>query len=209
MGKITARVRRVLTASVALGVLVAATSQASAGGFYIREQSTFFQGTSFAGNAAGGDLSGAFWNPAIIGQFSGLNSSSNYAFIFPDSKVTALPGSTLLGLGLPANSGNIGKDAIVGASYLSYQISPNLVLGLGINAPFGLSTEPANRFWAGQTQARTSQIITLNINPMVSWRVAPGFYIGAGVQFEWFKGRLKNATGPLVISPNAALEAED
>ena len=54
------------TATAALGVSVALTSATLAGGFAVREQSTEFRGMSFAGNAAaGGGLSGMYWNPAV------------------------------------------------------------------------------------------------------------------------------------------------
>ncbi|MQA67450.1 MAG: transporter, partial [Alphaproteobacteria bacterium] len=48
-------------------------SEALAGGFAIREQSVYGQGASFAGIAAGGALSGMFWNPAVMTQFAGFN----------------------------------------------------------------------------------------------------------------------------------------
>ena len=60
-----------LRAGSALGLLVIASAQASAGGFAVHEQSTYGQGTSFAGIAAGGALSSMFWNPATMTQFPG------------------------------------------------------------------------------------------------------------------------------------------
>ena len=62
-----------LRAGSALGLLVIATAQADAGGFAIREQSAYGQGTSFAGIAAGGALSSMFWNPATITQVRGIS----------------------------------------------------------------------------------------------------------------------------------------
>lgn len=55
-----------LRAGAALGTLIIATAQANAGAFALREQSTYGQGTSFAGVAAGGSVSSMFWNPAIL-----------------------------------------------------------------------------------------------------------------------------------------------
>src|SRR5262245_15443953 len=62
----------VLRASSALGLLVVATAQANAGGFAIREQSTYGQGTSFAGIAAGGALSSMFWNQSNMNQITAM-----------------------------------------------------------------------------------------------------------------------------------------
>ncbi len=198
--------RHLLCSSAALGGLIAATTTAQAGGFAIREQSAHFQGSSFAGNGAGGALSSMFWNPAAIGQFNGLNTESSYSWIIPDSEITALPGSTLLGVG--ADSGNIGNKAIVPASYLSYQLSPSLVMGFSFGAPFGLSTEPSNRLWAGMTQARTSKIETYNLQSALAWRVTPTFIVAAGLQIERMEGTLKSAL-PGAGFPNAIVHGDD
>lgn len=201
--------RGLIGALLAGGSALAIASSAFAGGFAVREQSTQFLGTAFAGSAAGMGLSSMFWNPATITDFkSGLWSESNVALILPNSEITALPGSTLCPL-LPCESGDIGKDALVPASYYAYALTPNLVLGLGMNSPFGLVTEPSNRFWAGQNHSRTSDIKTFNLNPNVAYRVAPGLSIGLGLQIEWIRGRLKQASGVTPNSSNVVLDAED
>jgi long-chain fatty acid transport protein len=47
--------------------LVAGVATAEAGGFAVREQSAYGQGSSFAGMAAPGDsISSMFWNPAAV-----------------------------------------------------------------------------------------------------------------------------------------------
>jgi long-chain fatty acid transport protein len=212
MRPVRAYARSALFGTVAASALFVATGMAQAGGFAVREQSAQFQGSSFAGNAAGGALSSMFWNPAAVGQFNGINTESAYSVILPDSNVHALAGSTLLGFGAPANSGNIGVDALVPASYGSMQLSPNVVLGLSLNAPFGLTTKPENHYWAGFTQATTSQIKTYNLQAALGYRVAPGLIIGAGLQVELIEGKLKKAQpigGPLSSSPNAVLDADD
>src|SRR5262245_20463342 len=61
-----------LRAGVAVTALMASAS-AYAGGLAVREQSTFGQGASFAGIAAGGAPSSMFWNPAAMTQFYGMS----------------------------------------------------------------------------------------------------------------------------------------
>jgi long-chain fatty acid transport protein len=56
--------------------LVLSTS-AHAGGFAVREQSAYYQGMSFAGNAAGDDLSSMFWNSAAAAAAPGINVASH------------------------------------------------------------------------------------------------------------------------------------
>lgn len=204
------RVRQVLLLTSATSALVLSAAAADAGGFAIREQSAHFQGSSFAGNAAGGALSSMFWNPAAVGQFNGMNSESAYSLIIPDSEITALPGSTGIDVfGLPASSGNIGNVAVVPSSYVSYQLSPSVVLGLSINAPFGLSTEPENRVWAGQVFARTSKIQTYNAQPVLAYRVNPTLIVGAGLQIQYMEGTLKNASGFGASDPNVVIKGDD
>ena len=75
--------------------LLAATADANAGAFAVREQSAFGQGSSFAGVAAGGSLSSMFWNPAAMTQMPGLQSESVLSGILPYTANTPGAGSTL------------------------------------------------------------------------------------------------------------------
>jgi len=52
--------------------LVLSTS-AHAGAFAVREQSSYYQGMSFAGAAAGDDISSMFWNSAAAAAAPGIN----------------------------------------------------------------------------------------------------------------------------------------
>ena len=60
--------RQALLAAAASAAMLATAGAAVAGGLAVREQSTSSQGASFAGSAAGGDLSSMFWNPAAAGM---------------------------------------------------------------------------------------------------------------------------------------------
>src|SRR5512132_4353988 len=103
-----------LRASSALGLLMIATVQASAGGFAVREQSTYGQGTSFAGVAAGGALSSMFWNPATMTQVPGIVSETNVAGVFPFASHTPVAGTYVPAL--PGTS-NVGDAAALLAGY--------------------------------------------------------------------------------------------
>lgn len=200
-----------LVSSAALMATLAASGASHAGGFAVREQSAEFQGMSFAGTAAaGGGLSGMFWNPAVVGQFSGIRSESHVAIIFPDSDIRALPGTSLLGApGLSSSSGDIGETAVVPAGYVSYQLSQQFVLGASLNAPFGLATRPSNQAWVGQTQARDSVLKTYNAQLAGAYKLAPNFTFGAGVMVQMIDGELFQAAGVLPTSPDASFQAND
>ena len=182
--------------------VVGAAGTASAGGFAVREQSTVFLGSAFAGAAAGGSLGSMFWNSAATAQFPGLNSESSYTLILPNADVTVTrlgapaPGAGLtLPPGTPnTTSGDIGIDAVVGASYGAYQLSPDAWVGIAINSPFGLGTKPENNNYFGAALGRTTKFLTINANPTFAYRVAPGITLGAGVQIEYGRGKLQFAT---------------
>jgi long-chain fatty acid transport protein len=192
-------------ASTAAAALLATIGSASAGGFYIREQSAMFQGMSFAGNAAGGALSSMFWNSAATASEDGLNTESTYSAILGNSKVTVtgveypnLAVQNALGPGFDAaspDSGDIGPPALVPASYGSYQLTENIYLGMAVNAPFGLKTDPTNTMYKGAVIARKTELATYNFNPTVAVRIAPGITIGAGVQVQTADGIFRFATG--------------
>jgi len=67
--------------------------------------------------------------------------------------------------------------------YVTVPINPQWSVGVGINAPFGLVTEYDDT-WLGRFQAVKSDIKTINVNPAVSWRIAPNFSVGAGVNWQ-------------------------
>lgn len=173
-----------LLASSAAGALFASSLPASAGGFAVREQSTEFQGMSFAGNGtSGGGLSGMFWNPAVAAYApTGIYSEAHYAAIVGNVEMRGDTTAGGVSLGMPQNSGDTAKDAIVPSSYMSYRLNEKLVFAMSVNSPFGLVTEPANRAWAGQTFARTSEIKTYNFTPTLAYRITPTLAVGVGVQ---------------------------
>ena len=199
-----------VSAIAGLGTLGGA-GDAEAGGFAIREQSASSQGASFAGSAAGHDLSSMYWNPAAVGvKGPGLHSESHYSLIVPRADVTVETyGGAPVGLtGLASESGNIGKLAIVGASYGSYQLSEKLFVGFGMNSPFGLVTEPENQTYAGAELGRTTKLLTLNANPIVGYKVTRGVTVAVGFQAQYADGRLKFATG-FPGGPTTGFEGDD
>jgi long-chain fatty acid transport protein len=200
MYRSASRLNGALRAGIAAAAIVGAAGTASAGGFAVREQSTVFLGSAFAGAAAGGSLGSMFWNSAATAQFPGLNSESSYTLILPnaDVTVTSIGGGAVPGPLTPfENSGDIGIDAVVGASYGAYQLSPDAWVGIAINSPFGLGTKPENNNYLGAVLGRTTKFLTINANPTLAYRVAPGITVGAGAQIEWGRGKLQFANGLL------------
>jgi len=190
--------RSIFVAALLAATAMTAAGTANAGGFAIREQSAEFQGSSFAGAAAGGmGLSSMFWNPATITNNKGWKKESNGSLVIPHSKATderdanGDPASTR---GYSGNSGNIGKLAFVPATYDGYQVNEMFWVGLAVNSPFGMMTKnDANSL--GALYGYKSKIFTFNINPMVGVKLNDMVSIGIGLQVNYMKGNLSNAMG--------------
>jgi long-chain fatty acid transport protein len=176
-----------LRAGTALGLLVIASAEANAGGFAVREQSVYGQGSSFAGVAAGGALSSMYWNPATITQVPGIVSETDVSGIFPFASHTPTSGTLV---GAPFNfpgTPNVGDSAPLPSGYTSYQFAPNLWFGLSINAPFGLSENFPDR-WAGRFYASGNELLkTYNATPTLAWQINDWISVGAGVQIQYAK----------------------
>jgi long-chain fatty acid transport protein len=187
--------RSAIVGAAVLCGLGAFSEAAHAGGFGVREQSTTFLGTAFAGAAAGGDISSMYWNPAAAAAVPGCSMASSYSLILGRSDETAESGlfTSLPGV---STSTDVGSDALVPASYLACQLSDKLYAGVALNSPFGLLTKPDNTAWAGSPIAVTSKVFSVNLNPTLAYKLAPGLTVGVGLQVEYLKIRLNHGSFP-------------
>jgi len=200
--------RSLTLAAVSLAALVAAQGGAHAGAFAIREQSASAQGYSFAGVASGsGNLSSMFWNPAVITMMPGWNTEASLSLIIPRVEIDPTTGTFPLILPL-GGSGDIGQDALVPASYNSYQINDMLWVGLSTTSPYGLVTDPRDN-WAGQVYSRSSKIFSLNVNPVVGIKINDWISVAAGPSLQYFDIRLKRAAAPAPGAPSVILDGDD
>jgi long-chain fatty acid transport protein len=191
--RVTHRNKKWLLGSVALGAMAASAGSALAGGFEVREQSAFFQGTSFAGVAAGGSsLSSIYWNPAtsyIVGN--GITTDSNYSLILPEMNIQSETfGAPAVGIpnGTAASDEvDFGRDAVVPASYAAYRINDKMVAAVAMNSQYGLTTKPDDMGWTANFLAQTSKVFSLNLNPSLSYQIMPGVTVGAGLQVQYFE----------------------
>jgi long-chain fatty acid transport protein len=206
--------RALTLAAVSLSALAAASSGANAGAFAIREQSATAQGMSFAGAASGsGGLSSMFWNPATITMKPGWNSEYHASLIIPEARIDPLPGTSPFlanppGSGNFIGSGDIGREAIVPASYSNYQVTDWAWVGLASSAPFGLVTKP-DGIWSGQIYARTSKLFSLNLNPILGVKLTDWLTIAGGPAVQYIDVRLRTATSFLPGAETATLQGDD
>ena len=185
-------------AAAALGL--STISVAHAGAFAVRTQSAYGQGAAFAGIAAGGSLSSMFWNPANLSDVERSEIELVGTGIFPqvDVKLDSQPG-----LGFPgSNEGNIAHNAFVPAGYAAYRLNQRVVVGVGVNTPFGLETRYGGSSILNQTGvAGKSEVFSLNVNPAVAVEVTDWLAVAVGAQVQYFDARLtRQALGPLGTS---------
>jgi long-chain fatty acid transport protein len=168
---------------------------AMASGYAIKEQSGRLLGSAFAGaGSSAQDPSVMFFNPAGIARLDGYQISGSASGIFSRIEFDNR-GSELTPFGLPipgGDGGNAGKNALVPAFYATAAPIDRLHFGLGVNAPFGLSTEYEDD-WVGRYNAIESTLRTYDINPVVALELTPWLSIGAGARFQYADAKLTQA----------------
>ena len=178
------RIRIILSGAA----LLAGTAQAA--GFALAEQNASGLGNAYAGQAAvAEDASTVFFNPAGLTQLDGRQVVLAGHLIMPSAKLSNAVGTPASGLG---DGGNAGKTMLVPNAYFAADLGTSLKLGVGLNSPFGLSTE-YDTPWLGQTQAIKSRLNTVNLNPALAWWANDRLSLGFGVDWQYLNGELSQS----------------
>ena len=172
-------------------LMAAFSGLASASAFQLWEQNASGLGTAYAGSAAVADnASTIFYNPAGMTQLPGLRISAGVTGVNANFKFHN-NGSTTSG----GNGGDAGGDwKAIPNAYISWQLSPQWFVGLGISSPFGLATEYKDNNWVGRYQSLKSEITTVNVNPSVAYRLSDKVSLGFGLNYQTLKAEMTNAT---------------
>lgn len=204
--------RKNLMALAIAAALGGASGLTFAAGFALIEQSGSGMGNAFAGAAATAeDASTIFFNPAGLTRLEGRQVTVAGHVIgvsakFSNNGSSAAPGGIAT---LGGNGGNAGDTAFVPNAYFSMPLGDRMALGIGVNAPFGLVTE-YDPDWVGRFQGIKSEIMTVNVNPTVAYKVNDMVSVGLGINYQQFDAELTNA---VVLGLNTEglvkLEADD
>lgn len=177
--------KRFVVASMG-AALTAITGTSFASGFQLMEQNASGLGNAYAGQAAAAEnASTIFFNPAGMTRLPGRQLSGAVNFIKASPEFSNTGGSAApAGFASPGgNGGDAGHLALLPNTYTSWQISPQIWVGLGISVPFGLATE-YDEGWVGRFQSRKSELKTIDVNPSVALKVSDAISIGAGVSYQ-------------------------
>lgn len=207
MSCIVMRSKVLLGQLVLVFLLVMSGERVEAGAFALREHSAAGEALSFAGTAAGAaGLGSIYFNPATITQFSGFQGSFNLTGIAPDVRHDNQAGTGAgysaigAGFGGSSKSGDIAIDAVVPASFLSYQLNNQVWLGLGVTSPYGLSTKMDDNY-VGRAYGSTTKVSSIEATPMLGYRWSEMVSFGAGLRVMQFKSKYTSAI-PAVSAPS-------
>ncbi|MCB5185786.1 outer membrane protein transport protein [Methylobacillus gramineus] len=171
---------------------------AYAAGFALIEQSASGLGNSYAGMAArSDDASTQFFNPANLSFLpQGRQVVFGLSAILPSAKMDDPTGDVRFNnTQSPVtgnNGGNVASLAMVPNFYFADDINDTLKYGVGITVPYGLSSEFKDG-WVGRYSALKSELETLNINPVISWKASERLSIAGGINLQYVKATLTNA----------------
>jgi long-chain fatty acid transport protein len=159
--------------SVMVMLLIMAQVSAFAGGFQLNEHGSraMAQGGAWAARAYDG--SAIFFNPAGLAFQKGTS-------IYLGSTII-MPTATFFGP-LPSVKETKMVDQVFPPInvYASYALNDNLVLGLGVNNPFGLGTEwPDN--WVGNQLSVKVDLKSFFFTPTLAYKLSDQLSVGGGV----------------------------
>lgn len=167
-------------------------------GFQVLEQGASNLGSALAGSTvnANADASSAFWNPSASFAMdlrpgdtvmdSGMN------FVVPSFSFSGkgyAMGQEVSG----SDGGNAGVTSYVPNFYLVHQFTENLLGTFAVTSPYGLETNYEND-WVGRYQALNSDLVTVDINPSIAYKVTDWLTIGGGVSLQYLHAELTQAT---------------
>jgi len=182
-----------LLSAVVAASLSGVCGSASAAFFQIQETSTSGLGQAYAGAAALADDASTVWhNPAGLTHLPGSQIVVGGHYIDPSFDAKNVTASAVTTVPISGGGGEAGESAFVPNLYFSQQLSDRLTFGLGINAPFGLSTD-YNDGWAGRYHTDRSHIESVNVNPSLGWKLNDQLSLGAGVNYQRLKAELTQA----------------
>ncbi|RME23844.1 MAG: long chain fatty acid transport protein, partial [Candidatus Zixiibacteriota bacterium] len=161
-----------------------------AGGFFVPEQGTKAVGMANAFTAVADDVSANWYNPA------GLAFQGTSVMVSGD---VLLPKNDYVSGGTTYSARK--KTFVIPQLYGNYALPGKpITIGIGINAPFGLSTDwtssnaPFSRVTAGADSVTFSQIEAIQSNLNLTYRISDHLAIAAGgVYYNATKVHLDNA----------------
>lgn len=171
------------------------SSQASAAGFALIENSASGMGNAYAGGSAiAEDASTVWFNPAGMTRLSGSQIVVAGHIISPTADFSNNGSSINPAVGGGPLSGaddDGGVTAFVPNFYYVTELGGDAWFGVGVSVPFGLSTEYDDD-WVGRYGATKSEVQTININPSFAFKHSDKLSVGLGLSFQYIDATLES-----------------
>jgi len=159
-----------------LMLVVSGTSWGS--GLSIPEQGAAALGLSASMTARSEDLSALYYNPAGLENVQGFEIYAGITPIMPSHTYSPFREDDRTFEGQEAESNVFLPPQI----YAAWRASENIVLGIGIYAPYGLGTE-WDEEWTGRYSSTFADIQTVFINPTIQYTVSDKLSLGFGASY--------------------------
>jgi long-chain fatty acid transport protein len=180
-------IARRLNASCIAGLLSLTSAGAFASGFALIEQSVSSMGTAYAGSgSAAEDASFIYFNPASMSELDGTQVSGGMHIVLPETEFTGSAAlNPIYGAGSttdPASPDSDDAGELGALPHFAYvrELSDTMNFGITVNVPFGLKTEYRDD-WVGRYSSTAGEIVSVNINPALSFEVDEHVTLGVGL----------------------------
>lgn len=168
--------------------IAAVSTQASANGLAINEQSASSMGTAFAGRSSSAmDASTVFGNPAGMSKLQRAEVSGGIAAIRASTDIRSAEGD------VPGtNRGDMVPAAAIPFGYWVSPIDDRWHAGLGIYVPFGVISD-YERSFQGRFHGLESEVRVISVQPTLSYRINDRVSVGFGPTINRIDGTLTRA----------------
>ncbi|ART79136.1 outer membrane protein transport protein [Oceanisphaera avium] len=195
--------KNILKLSLVAAAILVVTEPAHSAAFQLAEQNATGLGRAFAGEGAIGDNASVVGrNPAAMTLFDGPALSAGAIYINPDVDVEGKGNTALVGqaAGLPTSSKDIADSAVAPFFYYVQPVNEQWALGFGAFTNYGLSTTYQDNHYAGPVAGKTD-LLTLNLNPNVAFKVNEHLSLGAGFNAVYADAEVTRHAG--ILAPLA------
>ncbi len=165
-----------------LVILAAGGREAAGSGYavYSQGQDSMAQGTALVAHT--NSPSAIFYNPALINSLSGTQAEANLTILDPSRKFT----SSVTGRSFSSQDNLI----YVPSGFMSYKFNDKLSAGIGFFTPFGLVSNWGET-WEGRYITTKASLLTIDVNPVLSYKVLDNLSVAAGPDFVYADANLQ------------------
>ncbi|MEW9900724.1 OmpP1/FadL family transporter [Chitinivorax sp. PXF-14] len=173
---------------------MALINHSEAAGYRFGSQSVVGQGNADANGAEANDVSGQFYNPAILARQGNSQFQIGGTLVVPDLNYSDNGSSRFSGTQTGGdNPGRVAPTtAFAPTLYYSRPMTDRLTFGLGMFVPYAAKLDYGTA-WPGRYSLDGIELKALSINPAFAFRLGEQHSVALGVSAEYMKATLNQA----------------